>query len=139
LLTRRLRFLCEDRRDAVDASHPQLCTAARIPLERKPGLRTRDEHRIREWEKPLRQPTDGRLVHQLAIRDKHPPIAVVFAFVRRQSRGGNLARTAAAAKGFGALRVHVLPHPMESRPEIEVRAIARARFRDILRLLADDV
>ena len=51
----------------------------------------------------------------------------------------NLARTAATAKGFGALRVHVLPHPMESRPEIEVRAIARARFRDILRLLADDV
>ena len=51
----------------------------------------------------------------------------------------NLARTAATAKGFGALRVHVLPHPMESRPEIEVRAIVRARFRDILRLLADDV
>jgi hypothetical protein len=51
----------------------------------------------------------------------------------------NLARTAATAKGFGALRVHVLPHPMEARPEIEVRAIARARFRGILRLLADDV
>ena len=51
----------------------------------------------------------------------------------------NLARTAAAAKGFGELRVHVLPHPMESRPEAEVRAIARARFRDILRTLAADV
>jgi len=51
----------------------------------------------------------------------------------------NLARTAAAAKGFGALRVHVLPHPMESRPEAEVRAIARARFRDLVRLLAEDV
>ena len=51
----------------------------------------------------------------------------------------NLARTAATAKGFAALRVHVLPHPMESRPENEVRAIARARFRDMLRLLADDV
>ena len=51
----------------------------------------------------------------------------------------NLARTAATAKGFAALRVHVLPHPMESRPETEVGAIARARFRDILRLLADDV
>jgi len=51
----------------------------------------------------------------------------------------NLARTAATAKGFAALRVHVLPHPMESRPEAEVRAIARARFRDIVRLLADDV
>ena len=51
----------------------------------------------------------------------------------------NLARTAAAAKGFGELRVHVLPHPMESRPEPEVRAIARAGFRDILRMLAADV
>jgi hypothetical protein len=51
----------------------------------------------------------------------------------------NLARTAATAKGFADLRVHVLPHPMESRPEAEVRAIARARFRDILRQLADDV
>jgi hypothetical protein len=50
----------------------------------------------------------------------------------------NLARTAAAAKGFGALRVHVLPHPMESRAEVEVRAIARARFREIARQLADD-
>ena len=35
----------------------------------------------------------------------------------------NLARTAATAKGFGALRVHVLPHPMEARPEIEVEQI----------------
>ena len=51
----------------------------------------------------------------------------------------NLARTAAAAKGFGGLRMHVLPHPMESRPEAEVRAIARARFRDIVRLLAEDL
>ena len=51
----------------------------------------------------------------------------------------NLARTAATAKGFADLRVHVLPHPMESRPEAEVRAIARACFRDILRQLADDV
>ena len=50
----------------------------------------------------------------------------------------NLARTAAHAKGFHDLRVHVLPHPMESRPEAEVRAIARARFRAIVRMLADD-
>lgn len=50
----------------------------------------------------------------------------------------NLARTAATAKGFHDLRVHVLPHPMESRPETEVRAIARARFREIVRLLAED-
>ena len=51
----------------------------------------------------------------------------------------NLARTAATAKGFGGIRVHVLPHPMESRAEAEVRAIARARFRDILRALAEDL
>ena len=51
----------------------------------------------------------------------------------------NLARTAAGAKGYRDLRVHVLPHPMESRPESEVRAIARSRFRDIVRELADDV
>jgi hypothetical protein len=50
----------------------------------------------------------------------------------------NLARTAAAAKGFRELRVHVLPHPMESRSEAEVRAIARARFREIVALLAED-
>ena len=50
----------------------------------------------------------------------------------------NLARTAAAAKGFRDLRVHVLPHPMESRPEAQVRAIARAQFRDLVRRLADD-
>ena len=49
----------------------------------------------------------------------------------------NLARTAAGAKGFHDLRVHVLPHPMESRPEAEVRAIARTRFRAIVALLAD--
>ena len=51
----------------------------------------------------------------------------------------NLARTAAAARGLPDLRMHVLPHPMESRPETEVRAIARERFRAILRLLAEDV
>ncbi|HXJ34513.1 MAG TPA: hypothetical protein VMS22_10830 [Candidatus Eisenbacteria bacterium] len=51
----------------------------------------------------------------------------------------NLARTAAAAKGFRDLRVHVLPHPMESRPEGEIRAIARAAFRDLLRLVVSDV
>jgi hypothetical protein len=51
----------------------------------------------------------------------------------------NLARTAARAHGYPDMRLLVLPHPMESRPEAEVRAIARARFRDLLRLLADDV
>jgi hypothetical protein len=33
----------------------------------------------------------------------------------------------------------VLPHPMEGRPEAEVRAIVRARFSDLIRLLAEDV
>ena len=51
----------------------------------------------------------------------------------------NLARTAAAAKGHRDLRVHVLPHPMESRPEAEIRAIAREHFRALLRRVADDV
>ncbi len=49
----------------------------------------------------------------------------------------NLARTAAMAKGFRDLRVHVLPHPLESRPEPEVRAIARAHARRMLALLAE--
>jgi hypothetical protein len=48
----------------------------------------------------------------------------------------NLARTAARAQGFPDLRMLVLPHPMESRPEAEVRAIARARARELLGLLA---
>jgi hypothetical protein len=48
----------------------------------------------------------------------------------------NLARTAARAQGFPELRLLVLPHPMESRPEAEVRAIARARFDDLMALLA---
>ena len=49
----------------------------------------------------------------------------------------NLARTAARAQGYPDLRMLVLPHPMESRPETEVRAIARARFRDLMQLLAE--
>jgi hypothetical protein len=49
----------------------------------------------------------------------------------------NLARTAARAQGYPDLRLLVLPHPMESRPEAEVRAIARARFRDVVALLAE--
>ena len=35
-----------------------------------------------------------------------------------------LAHTMAANAGRGALRVHVLPYPLETRPEAEVRAIA---------------
>jgi hypothetical protein len=44
----------------------------------------------------------------------------------------NLARTAARAQGYPDLRVAVLPHPMEARPEADIRAIARARFADLL-------
>ena len=49
----------------------------------------------------------------------------------------NLARTAARAQGQPDVRLLVLPHPMEARPEAEVRAIARARARELLGLLAD--
>ena len=50
----------------------------------------------------------------------------------------NLARTAARAHGYPDLRLLVLPHPMESRPEAEVRAIARARFAELIALLASE-
>jgi hypothetical protein len=50
----------------------------------------------------------------------------------------NLGRTAARAQGYPAIRMLVLPHPMEARPEVEVRAIARARFAELARLLAED-
>ena len=49
----------------------------------------------------------------------------------------NLARTAARAQGYPDLRLLVLPHPMESRPEADVRAIARARFRELIGLLLE--
>ena len=45
-------------------------------------------------------------------------------------------RTAARAQGRPAMRCCVLPHPMESRPEAEVRAIARARLRELVAALA---
>jgi hypothetical protein len=51
----------------------------------------------------------------------------------------NLARTAARAQGYPEMRLLVLPHPMESRPEAEVRRIARARARELLRLIAAEV
>ena len=51
----------------------------------------------------------------------------------------NLARTAARGHGLPDLRMVALPHPLESRPEAEVRAIARARMRDLLGPLAEDV
>ena len=50
----------------------------------------------------------------------------------------NLGRTAARAQGYPDLRMLVLPHPMEARPEAEVRDIARARLSDLMRLIAED-
>lgn len=49
----------------------------------------------------------------------------------------NLGKTAARAQGYPALRMLVLPHPMEARPEREVREIARTRFLELIGLLAD--
>ena len=49
----------------------------------------------------------------------------------------NLGRTAARAQGRPDLRMLVLPHPMESRPEPEVRQIARDRFTELIALLAE--
>jgi hypothetical protein len=47
----------------------------------------------------------------------------------------NLARTAARAHGHPDMRLIALPHPLESRPEQQVRAIARARAGELLGLL----
>lgn len=49
----------------------------------------------------------------------------------------NLARTAACAQGHPDLRLLVLPHPLESRTADDVRAIVRARFPDVVALLAE--
>ena len=40
----------------------------------------------------------------------------------------HLAHTMAANAGRAGLRVHVLPYPLESRPEAEVRDIAREHW-----------
>jgi hypothetical protein len=50
----------------------------------------------------------------------------------------NLGRTAARAQGYPDLRMLVLPHPMEARPEPELRAICRARFADLIGLVAGE-
>ena len=47
----------------------------------------------------------------------------------------NLAHIAARAQGYPDMRLVALPHPLESRPEAEVRTIARARMTDVLGLL----
>jgi hypothetical protein len=46
-----------------------------------------------------------------------------------------LAHTMAANAGRPGLRVLVLPYPLDSRPEEEVRQIARAHYRPLLRTL----
>jgi len=51
----------------------------------------------------------------------------------------NLGRTAALAQGYPALPLLALPHPMESRPEAEVRALARQRFEELIGLIAEEV
>jgi hypothetical protein len=48
----------------------------------------------------------------------------------------NLGRTAGRAQGFPELRMLVLPHPMEARPEAEIRDIARARFAELIGFIA---
>jgi hypothetical protein len=62
-----------------------------------------------------------------------PAVAVVTAVFE------NLARSAARAHGRPDLRLVVLPHPMESRADDEIRAIARARAAELLGLLAEEV
>lgn len=47
----------------------------------------------------------------------------------------HLAHTMAANAGRAALRVHVLPYPLESRPETEVREIARDHWPRLLETL----
>ena len=47
-----------------------------------------------------------------------------------------LAHRMAANAGRAGLRVHVLPYPLESKPEDEVRAIAREHWPKLLETLA---
>jgi hypothetical protein len=47
----------------------------------------------------------------------------------------HLAHTMAANAGRAGLRVHVLPYPLESRPEAEVRQIARQHWPRLLETL----
>ena len=46
-----------------------------------------------------------------------------------------LAHTMAENAGRSGLRTHVLPYPLDSRPEKEVREIAREHYRPLLRTL----
>ena len=46
-----------------------------------------------------------------------------------------LAATMAANAGRAGLRVHVLPYPFDELPEKEIRELARAHYRPLLRTL----
>jgi hypothetical protein len=46
-----------------------------------------------------------------------------------------LAHTMAANAGRSGLRVVVLPYPLDTRPEEEVRAVARDHWRSLLRTI----
>ncbi len=50
-----------------------------------------------------------------------------------------LSHTMAANAGRQALRVHVLPYPLETRPEDEVREIARAHWQGLLKTLGAEI
>ena len=65
-------------------------------------------------------------------RERIPAVVVVTAVFE------NLGRTAARAQGYPDLRMLVLPHPMEARPESDIRAIARARFAELMALLTEE-
>lgn len=65
----------------------------------------------------------------VALREGKTAVAVVT------SEFEALAAGMAANAGRSGLRVHVLPYPLDSRPEKEVREIAREHFRPLLRTL----
>lgn len=46
-----------------------------------------------------------------------------------------LAHTMAANAGWAGLRILVLPYPLDTRPEAEVRQIARQHYGSLLRAL----
>jgi hypothetical protein len=68
----------------------------------------------------------------VASRGKAAVVAVTQEFE-------TLAHTMAANAGRPGLRVHVLPYPLDTRPEEEVREVARAHYRSLLRALGCEV
>ncbi|MEM9175335.1 MAG: hypothetical protein AAGC67_08865 [Myxococcota bacterium] len=65
----------------------------------------------------------------VALREGKTAVAVVT------SEFEALARTMAENAGRSGLRIHVLPYPLDTRPEKEVREIARDHYRPLLRTL----